>query len=153
MLALHERRATNLQNRDAEALAADYAKTGVLHSPMIDHSAGRKVICDAYKAFLTAFEELSTEPDPVLEDDDQMVVVFTFTGTHHRSVVQDGRNLRRAVRGWSVFGTRCVFLGDRFDRDQRVIVTGVNHDVPPDGRFLMVGNPENEVPDIVVIWN
>ncbi|MEE2636626.1 MAG: hypothetical protein VYE68_05255 [Acidobacteriota bacterium] len=53
--------------------------------------------------------------------------------------------------GWSVFCTRCVFLGDRFDRDQRIIVTGVDHDVPPDGRFVMVGNPENEGADIVVI--
>ena len=55
MLALLERRVSHWQDRDPEAIAADYAETAVLDSPMTGHSVGREAIRRAYETFLQAF--------------------------------------------------------------------------------------------------
>ena len=52
MLALLDRRIRGWQERDPEALAADYAETAVLDSPISGHAVGREEIRRAYEAFL-----------------------------------------------------------------------------------------------------
>ena len=47
MLALLDRRLSGWQSRDAEALAADYAETAVLDSPMTGQAVGREAIQEA----------------------------------------------------------------------------------------------------------
>ncbi len=80
MLALLERRLRHWQDRDAEALAADYAETAVLDSPMTGQAVGREAIRRSYEAFFEAYRELSIEHEHVLVDGDQMVDIFKFTG-------------------------------------------------------------------------
>ena len=80
MLALLERRVSHWQDRDPEAIAADYAETAVLDSPMTGHSVGREAIRRAYERLLKAFGELSIAYEDVLVDGDRMVAIFTFTG-------------------------------------------------------------------------
>jgi steroid delta-isomerase-like uncharacterized protein len=82
MVTLLDRRTADWQDRDPESLAADYAETAVVESPMTGHSVGREAIRATYGKFLAAFGDLRIVREHVLIDGDRAVVVFTFTGTH-----------------------------------------------------------------------
>ncbi len=81
MLALLERRLSRWQNRDPEALAADYAETAVLDSPMTGQAVGRDAIRRSYEAFFEAYGELSLAYEHVLVDGDQMARLSTSDGS------------------------------------------------------------------------
>ena len=104
MLALLDRRLDRWQDRDAEALAADYAETAVLDSPTTGRAVGREAIQRAYEAFFEAYGELSIAHEHVLVDGDQMVDIFKFTGTHTGTLFgMKGTGKQVVFRGVSVY--------------------------------------------------
>ena len=104
MLALLERRGRHWQDRDSEAIDADYAETAVLESPMTGRSVGREAIRRAYEALLEAFGELTIAREDVLVDGDQMVSVYTFTGTHTGTLFgMKGTGKQLVFRGVTVY--------------------------------------------------
>ena len=117
MLALLERRVSHWQDRDPEAIAADYAETAVLDSPMTGHSVGREAIRRAYEALLKAFGELSIAYEDVLVDGARMVAIFTFTGTHTGTLFgMDGTGKQLVFRGVTVY----TIAGGQIVREQRI---------------------------------
>lgn len=82
MLKLLDRRVKGLENRDADALAADYAETAVLESPLSGQSVGREAIRRASANFLEAFSDVSVKHEGVLIDGNRMAHIFKFNGTH-----------------------------------------------------------------------
>ena len=104
MLALLERRVSGWQDRDSEALAADYAETAVLDSPMTGQAVGREAIRRAYEALLEAYGKLSIAPEHVLVDGDQMVSIFKFSGTHTGTLFgMKGTGKQIVFRGVTVY--------------------------------------------------
>ena len=104
MLALLERRVNHWQDRDPEALAADYAETVVLDSPMTGHAVGRDAIRRSYEAFFEAYGELSIAREHVLVDGDQMVSIFKFSGTHTGTLFgMKGTGKQIVFRGVTVY--------------------------------------------------
>ena len=104
MLALLDRRERGFQDRDPEALAADYAATAVLDSPMSGQVEGKDAIRRAYETFLGGFGELKIEREHIRIDGDQMVVVFKFIGKHTQKMLGvEGTGKRIVFRGVTLY--------------------------------------------------
>ncbi len=104
LLAWVERRGRAWRDRNAEALAADYADDAVLDSPIMGKSVGREAIRLAYETYLAAFGELTVEREDLVIDGAQLVMVFKVTGTHTGSLFGiEGTGEKVALRGVSVW--------------------------------------------------
>jgi steroid delta-isomerase-like uncharacterized protein len=81
ILALFERLESALNRRDVEALAALHAEDSVLESLMAGTVKGRAAIGEVYRAWFTAFPDVTVATDHLVVDGDQAVVVSSVTGT------------------------------------------------------------------------
>ena len=117
LLALVERRGRGWRDRDAEALAADYAEYAVLDSPIMGKSVGREAIRRAYEEYLAAFGELTVKREDLLIDGAQMVIVFKVTGTHTGSLFGiEGTGKKVALRGVGV----CTVENGKIVHERRI---------------------------------
>ena len=80
--ALLVRRMSAWRARDAAALAALHAHSGVVASPTGGVLEGREEIQRIYRVFLAAFPDLTTQEDAELIDGDRAVMIQRFSGTH-----------------------------------------------------------------------
>ncbi|HEX6464412.1 MAG TPA: ester cyclase [Vicinamibacterales bacterium] len=82
ILALLVRRTAAWKARDAPALAAMHAHSGVVASPAGGVLEGRQEIERVSRLWFAAFPDLITTEDAVLVDGNQAVQIFRFSGTH-----------------------------------------------------------------------
>lgn len=87
-------------DRDAAALAADYAESCLVESPTHGPQATRDAVRAVYATWFDAFPDLKFEREDVLVDGDRVVLCFRATGTHRKPfgvVPASGRTLE--IRG------------------------------------------------------
>ena len=82
ILALLVRRNAAWRARDAAALAAMHAHSGVVASPTGGVLEGRQEIERIYRIWLAAFPDLTTSEDAVIVDGNRAVQILRFAGTH-----------------------------------------------------------------------
>jgi steroid delta-isomerase-like uncharacterized protein len=80
--ALFHRREADWRNRDAAALAADHAPTGVVVSPTGGVLEGRPAIERIYRLWFTAFPDLAITNYELVIDGDRVVRLADISGTH-----------------------------------------------------------------------
>ena len=68
--------------RDANALAASHAETGVVTSPMFARVSGRDAIQASYRALFDSFPDWTLTQGEPLVDGDRVAVPFEATATH-----------------------------------------------------------------------
>jgi uncharacterized protein (TIGR02246 family) len=81
-LALMARRNAAWLARDAAALAATHAPSGVVVSPTGGVLEGRAEIERVYRLLFSAFSDLVWQPRELLIDGDRIVQIARLTGTH-----------------------------------------------------------------------
>ena len=69
-------------HHDPVALAADYARDGVVESPRAGRCEGREAIEAVYRTWFAAFPDLTATVDDLLIEDDRAVVVCRIRATH-----------------------------------------------------------------------
>ena len=79
--ALLARRNAAWKARDASALASLHAASGVVVSPTGGVLEGRTEIERVYRVWFSAFPDLMTQPDALI-DGDRAVEILHFSGTH-----------------------------------------------------------------------
>ena len=82
ILALLARHTAAWKARDAAALAAMHAHSGVVASPVGGVLEGREEIQRVYRLIFAAFPDLTTHEDAVLVDGNRAVQIMRFSGTH-----------------------------------------------------------------------
>ena len=82
ILALLVRRLAALKARDAAALAAMHAHSGIVTSPIGGVLEGREDIQRIYRVWFAAFPDVATHQDAVLVDGNRGVQILRFSGTH-----------------------------------------------------------------------
>jgi steroid delta-isomerase-like uncharacterized protein len=82
VLAVIGRRNAAWAARDAAALAATHAVDGTVNSPTGGLLSGRSEIERIYRIWLTAFPDMTWQPEEVLIDGDRVVVLAKMVGTH-----------------------------------------------------------------------
>ncbi len=83
IVALLERHRDAFKRRDAEALAADFAETGVWEGPAHGVVEGRARILEIYNYWFNAFPDLQITWDAPLVDGDRAATFWKFAGTSH----------------------------------------------------------------------
>jgi steroid delta-isomerase-like uncharacterized protein len=82
VVKLFNRRHDAFKRRDAEALAADHAKDGVLESPMAGGTVnGREAIARIYRGLFAGFPDLAIDWSDLVIDGDRVVEMGTMSGT------------------------------------------------------------------------
>ena len=80
--AFFARRHDAWNRRDAGALAADYAESGIVESPLAGgRASGREAIERLYATYFVAFPDLKLEQDQLLIDGDSAALVGRVSGT------------------------------------------------------------------------
>lgn len=67
---------------DLDGIASHFAEDVIDHDPAPDQGEGRAGIRDFWSAMLTGFPDAAIEPATLVADDENVVVAYTFTGTH-----------------------------------------------------------------------
>lgn len=80
--ALLARRDAAWRRRDAEALAADHSRDGIVVSPTGGVLEGREQIERIYKLWFTAFPDLVYDVSDVVVEGHTVVLLARITGTH-----------------------------------------------------------------------
>jgi steroid delta-isomerase-like uncharacterized protein len=83
-------------DRDASALAVDYAEACIVDSPTHGRQTTRGAVRAVYATWFEAFPDLKFEREDVLVDGDRVAVCFRATGTHRKPfgvVPASGRSL------------------------------------------------------------
>lgn len=80
--ALFARREGDWKNRDAAALAADHAPSGVVVSPTGGVLEGRAAIERIHRLWFTAFPDLALANPELVIDGDRAVLLVDISGTH-----------------------------------------------------------------------
>ena len=78
---LFARRESAQTRHDVEALAALYATTCVVESPLGGTHQGRAAVGHVYRAFFDAFPDVTYTVEDLVIDGDAVVQVGTFSGT------------------------------------------------------------------------
>jgi steroid delta-isomerase-like uncharacterized protein len=78
---LFARREKAMNDRDEDALAAQFAEDAVVESPLGGTHHGRAAIRDVFRAFFDAFSDATITTDELIIDGDRVVHVFTMSGT------------------------------------------------------------------------
>ena len=82
MVGVFDRRHDAFIRRDAEALAADHAKHGVLDSPMAGGPVyGREAIAKIYRGLFVGFPDVQIDWSDLVIDGDRVVEMGTMSGT------------------------------------------------------------------------
>jgi steroid delta-isomerase-like uncharacterized protein len=82
IVAMFERRQKAYDDLDAAALAADYAQSCVVESPMGGVHQGRTAAQSVLRAWFDAFVDLKIRVDCLLVDGERVAQVMAFEGTH-----------------------------------------------------------------------
>lgn len=85
--ALVDRYQDAVARRDIHALTQLHAEDGVVESLMAGTVRGRAAIGDAYRAWFTAFPDITVTTDDLVIDGDRAVLVSTVTGTDRGGVM------------------------------------------------------------------
>lgn len=114
--ALLARRNAAWKARDASALASLHAASGVVVSPTGGVLEGRTEIERVYRVWFSAFPDLMTQPDALI-DGDRAVEILHFSGTHAGEffgLPATGRHVELSVA--------CVlsFADDRIVEERRI---------------------------------
>lgn len=94
--AFLKRRERAWLERDAVAVAADYAENCVVDSPTHGTISGRDAIRDVYATWFEAFPDLKFIHDDFLLDGDRLALFFTSSGTNlkpFKAVPASGRKM------------------------------------------------------------
>jgi predicted ester cyclase len=83
IVALLERHRDAFKRRDAKALAADFAESGVWEGPAHGVVEGRARILEIYNYWFNAFPDLQITWDAPLVDGDRAATFWKFAGTSH----------------------------------------------------------------------
>jgi steroid delta-isomerase-like uncharacterized protein len=82
IVRVFDRRHDAFARHDAEALAADHAKDGVLESPMAGGTvSGREAIAKIYRGLFVGFPDVAIDWTDLLIDGDRVVEMGTMSGT------------------------------------------------------------------------
>jgi uncharacterized protein (TIGR02246 family) len=82
IFAMFARREAAWSARDAEALAADHAPTGVVVSPTGGVLEGRAEIERIYRVWFSAFPDFLFTTEDLIVDDDRVALLARLTGSH-----------------------------------------------------------------------
>lgn len=82
IVGLLSRRTAAWRARDAAALAAMHASTGIVVSPTGGVLEGRAEIERVYRLWFSAFPDIVTHVETSLVDGDRAVQILRFSGTH-----------------------------------------------------------------------
>ena len=82
IVALMKQRNAAWAARDAAALAATHAATGVVASPLGGALEGREEIERVYRTLLNAFSDLRFYPEELIIDGNRVVQIAKLAGTH-----------------------------------------------------------------------
>ena len=82
IFAMFARREAAWRARDAEALAADHAPTGVVVSPTGGVLEGRAEIERIYRVWFSAFPDFLFTTEDLIVDDDRVALLARLTGSH-----------------------------------------------------------------------
>jgi steroid delta-isomerase-like uncharacterized protein len=80
--AFYQRRLAAWNSGDAARLAADYAESCVISSPMFSRVEGRDGIERSFRSLFNAFPDWKMSFDEPLVDDDRVALPFSATATH-----------------------------------------------------------------------
>jgi steroid delta-isomerase-like uncharacterized protein len=81
IVELFDRRLKAMNGHDVGAFTATYAETAVVESPLGGTHQGRAAIGSVVEAFLDALSDATFTEDDLVIDGDQVVQVFTLSGT------------------------------------------------------------------------
>ena len=81
IVAFFERRQDALDNLDAARIAADYADTCVVESPMAGTHQGRAAVERVYRAVFDAFLDHTVRTETLVVDGNRVAQVVTLEGT------------------------------------------------------------------------
>jgi predicted ester cyclase len=84
--AFFKRRQEAYEDLDAKALAADYAESAVIESPMTGVHTGREAEKNI-RTFFEAFLDVTMSWDEVVIDGDVVVTILSSEGTHMRELL------------------------------------------------------------------
>jgi steroid delta-isomerase-like uncharacterized protein len=116
-LSFLQQREAKINRHDVNALAADHADAGLVHSPIFPHVHGVVNIQASYRALFTMFPDWHITFEPPIIDGDRAAHPFTARATHTGEFL----GLPGTGRKFQIVGTLLYRLQDGLIAEERRI--------------------------------